>query len=165
MKKQIIIAAALVFTIVGLTGSAFAWNHGQGHGKKGCRAGVGGPMANLTEAQQTQLKALHQKFIDETAETRAAMRAKKDEMRILMQTSAPDEQRLVDLANQAGDLQKAMMVKRINFALEAKKIAPEIDFPAGCRGLGKSGCMGYHRSGMTMNNPDADAPDPDSIDQ
>jgi zinc resistance-associated protein len=163
MKKQIIIVTALVFALVGLSGSAFAWSHGQGHGKKGCRAGANSPMANLTEAQQTQLKALHQKFIDETAETRAAMRAKKDEMRILMQTSAPDEQRLVDLANQAGDLQKAMMVERIKFALETKKIAPEVNFQEVCRGFGKRGGMGYHRNGMPMNNPDTDSPD--SIDQ
>jgi zinc resistance-associated protein len=121
-------------------------------------------MANLTEDQQTQLKTLHQKFIDETAATRAAMRAKKDELRILMQTSAPDGQRLVALANEAGDLQKALMVKRINFALEAKKIAPEINFSAGGKGFGKKGCMGGFRNGMTMDDPNTDSPD-DSIDQ
>ncbi|ACN17241.1 conserved hypothetical protein [Desulforapulum autotrophicum HRM2] len=165
MKKQIIILTTLVFAIVGLSGVAFAWNHGQGHGKKGCRAGYNSPMANLTEDQQTQLKTLHQKFIDETAATRAAMRAKKDELRILMQTSAPDGQRLVALANEAGDLQKALMVKRINFALEAKKIAPEINFFAGGKGFGKKGCMGGPRNGMTMGDQDNDSTDPDTIDK
>lgn len=162
MKKQIIIVTALVFAIVGFSAAAFAWNHhgqgqgqGQGHGKRGggseynCGAAS---MANLTEAQQTQLKGLHQKFIDETAETRAAMHGKQEEMRIIMQTSSPDQKRVLGLANETGDLKKALMEKRINLALEAKKIAPEINFPGFGKGFGKRGAIDCPRSGMGSMN-------------
>jgi zinc resistance-associated protein len=154
MKKQIIIVTALVFALVGLSTAAFAWNHnGQGHGKRGCLSGSkGDPMANLTEDQQAKLQELHQKFIDETAETRAAMHGKKEEMRILMQTSNPDRQRLLGLANETGDLKKTLMEKRINLTLEAKKIAPEVNFPAFGRGFGKRGAMECPRNGMQRNN-------------
>jgi zinc resistance-associated protein len=160
MKKQIVIVTALVFAIVGFSAAAFAWNHhgqgqGQGQGKRGGGAGYNcgaAPMANLTEAQQTQLKALHQKFIDETAETRAAMHGKQEEMRILMQTSNPDQKRVTDLANETGDLKKALMEKRINLALEAKKIAPEINFPGFGRGFEGRGAMDCPRSGMGSMN-------------
>lgn len=154
MKKQIIIVTALVFALVGVSGTAFAWSHhGQGQGKRGCWSESNdGPMANLTEAQQTQLKELHQKFIDETAETRAAMHAKQEEMRILMQTSNPDQKRVVDLSNESGDLKKALMEKRINLALEAKKIAPEINFPAFSKGFGTRGAMECPRKGINSTN-------------
>ncbi|MDY0221532.1 MAG: periplasmic heavy metal sensor [Desulfobacterium sp.] len=160
MKKQIIIVTALVFALVGFSAAAFAWNHhGQGQGKRGCWSGSNGgtaPMTNLTEAQQTQLNELHQKFIDETADTRAAMHGKQEEMRILMQTSNPDQKRLISLTNETGDLKKALMEKRINLALEAKKIAPEINFPAfgrdGGRGEGKRGVMDCPRNGTGSMN-------------
>ena len=158
MKKQIVIVTALVFALVGFSAAAFAWSHhGQGQGKRGCwTESNGGPaaMANLTEAQQNGLKELHQKFIDETAETRAAMHGKQEEMRILMQTSNPDQQRILGLANETGDLKKALMEKRINLALEAKKIAPEINFPEFCGGFGfgKKGAMDCPRKGMQTDN-------------
>ena len=100
-----------------------------------------GPWADLTDEQKTQLQDLHQEFVDDTAETRITMGSKHAEMRILMQTSSPNEDRLSELITEIGDLKKSMMEKRIKFALEAKKLAPEVNFPAGCRGFGKRGCM------------------------
>lgn len=155
MKKQIIIVAALIFAIVGMSGTAFSWNHGQGQGHghgygKGMCPGFDnaqGPWADLTDEQKTQLQELHQKFIDDTAETRTTMEAKHAEMRILMQTSSPDKEKLSQLITEIGDLKKTMMEKRMNFALEAKEIAPEVNFPAGCRGFGKRGGMGCYRQG------------------
>lgn len=157
MKKQIIIIAALVFTIAGLSGTAFSWGHGQENGKRSCGAGFNSPMcargamANLTESQKTQLQDLHQKFIDDTASTRIAMHAKQEELRILMQTSAPEKAKLIQVANELGDLKKAMMEKRINLALDAKKIAPEVNFPLDHKGFEKRCGMGKSM-GKGMSN-------------
>ena len=161
MKKQITIVALLIFAIVGVSGTAFAWGHGQG---KGCCQGFDntkGAWADLSEDQKTKHTALHQKFIDETAETRTGVSSKHDEMRILMETSAPDKARLLKIGNELADLKKVMMEKQINFALEAKKIAPNFDFPAGCMGMGKRcgmggmGGMGMGHKGQGNNNPKA----------
>ncbi|MCP4120103.1 MAG: periplasmic heavy metal sensor [Desulfobacteraceae bacterium] len=161
MKKQIIIVAALIFAIVGMSGTAFSWNHGQGHGKghgqsygKGmCQGGnsAQSPWADLTDEQKTQLQELHQKFIDDTAETRTTLGAKQAEMGILMQTSSPDREKLSQLITEIGDLKKIMMEKRLDFALEAKEIAPDVNFPAGCKGFGKRGGMGCFGQGSNQN--------------
>ena len=167
MKKQIIIVAALIFAVVGMSGTAFSWNHGQGqgqghgqnhgqgYGKGMCRGfnNAQGPWADLTDAQKTQLQDLHQKFIDDTAETRTTMNSKHAEMRILMQTSSPDKETLSGLISEIGDLKKIMMEKRMNFALEAKEIAPDVNFPAGCRGLGMKGGMGCYGQGSNQAAP------------
>jgi zinc resistance-associated protein len=167
MKKQIIIVAALIFAVVGMSGTAFSWNHGQGQGQHGQNHGQGygkgmcrgfdnaqGPWADLTDEQKTQLQDLHQKFIDDTATTRTTMTSKHAEMRILMQTSSPDKATLSQLISEIGDLKKIMMEKRMNLALEAKEIAPDVDFPAGCRGFGKRGGRGCYGQGSNQADPD-----------
>ena len=155
-KKQIIIVAALIFAIVAMSGTAFSWNHGQGKGQgygKGMCQGVEnaqGPWADLTDGQKTQLQELHQKFIDDTAATRTTMGAKHAEMRILMETSSPDKDTLSQLVNEIGDLKKIMMEKRMNLALEAKEIAPDVNFPGGCKGFGKRGGRGCYGQGSNQ---------------
>ena len=157
MKKQITIVALLIFAIAGVSGNAFAWGHGQGHGRGSCQGfdNTRGAWSDLSEDQKTKLTALHQKFIDETAETRTGISSKHDEMRILMETSAPDKARLLKIGNELADLKKVMMEKQITFALEAKKIAPNFDFPAGCMGAGKRcgmGGMGMGPKGQGKSN-------------
>ncbi len=164
MKKQIIIVAALIFAVVGISGTAFSWNHsqemghgqshgqGKGYGKGMCQGfdNAQGPLADLTDEQKTQLQELHQKFIDDTAETRTTMGAKHAEMRILMETSSPDKSKLSELITEIGDLKKIMMENQMNFALEAKEIAPDINFPAGCGRFGKRGGMGCYGQGSNQ---------------
>jgi len=154
MKKQITIVALLIFAIVGVSGTAFAWGHGQGHGRGDCQGfnDTKGAWSDLSEDQKTKLTALHQKFIDETADTRTGVYAKHEEMKILMETSAPDKARLLKIGNELADLKKIMMEKKINFALEAKKIAPNVDFFGDSRGSGKRCGMGMEPKGQGKHN-------------
>ncbi len=147
MKKQTLILTTLIFTLVTLTGSSFAGNgrNWKNRAPQDCPRFMNGPgqqWANLTPEQQTQLKALHQKFVDETAPQRVAMVSKREAIRILMETTTPDREQLISLAGELGDLQKALMAKGVDFALEAKKIAPELHLPMIFNGMGKGMGMG-----------------------
>ena len=154
MKKTLITLTALL--VVGfITASAFAW--GQGKGKQ--RDGKEPTMCNsLTQEQKTELKKLHQQFVDETYKTRSAMMTKHQQLRMLMETSSPDKAKAQALSDEVMGLKKAMADKRINFALKAKKIAPEINLMFfGPRGGGMSkdccGPMGKGKNGpCTWNN-------------
>jgi len=112
--------------------------------------------ASLTEEQQTQLKALHQKFVDDTANQRASMVSKQEEIRILMETSAPDRDKLITLSAGLADEQKAVMAKGIDLALEAKKIAPELRLPMFFRSMGifpgKGGFHGHKKDKNATNS-------------
>lgn len=140
MKKQALILTTIIFTLVTVT-SAFAGNcrEWKNRGAQDCPRFMDGPgqqWADLTPEQQTQIKALHQKFIDETAPQRVAMVSKHEAIRILMETSAPDRDQLVSLTNELADLQKTVMASGIDFTLEAKKIAPELSLPMIFNGMG-----------------------------
>ena len=145
MKKTMITLTALL--IVGfMAASAFAWGHGNGK-RRGC-GGKGQAMYNnLTDEQKTELRELRQQFVDETYESRAAMMTKHQELRMLMETSNPEKAELQALSDEIMGLKKAMADKRIEFALKAKEIAPELNLMAfGGRG-GKMGKNGFGGSG------------------
>ncbi len=168
MKKSIMIAATL-FSVALIASNAFAWGHG-GYGR-GCRGGAGygvngGPaMPNLTEEQKTRLSDLHQKFIDDTYELRSSMMNKRQDMQMLLETSSPDRGKLTAMSDAISDLQKQMATKRIDYILEAKKIAPELNmgnfmgfgrgagFNMGKRfGGGNGPCPGFERSRFQGGN-------------
>ncbi len=153
MKKQTLITIAVVFTMLVFAGSAFSGNYGCGKRDRskfcqgdvmnkgfgyGFGKGFAYEWAKLSDDQKKQINSLHQKFIDDTATQRAAKTAKHEEIKILMETSSPDRDRLILLSGELGDLKKELMVKRIDFALEAKKIAPELNIS-----------MGFHKFGMS----------------
>jgi len=140
MKKTLITLTTLL--IVGcMTASAFAWGHGNGK-RKGCGGQGQGIYNSLTPEQQTELRELRQQFVDETYENRSAMMFKHQEIRMLMETSNPSKDKLAALSDEVLELKKAMADKRIDFALKAKKIAPELNLMAFGRhgGMGKGGC-------------------------
>ncbi|MCG8688777.1 MAG: periplasmic heavy metal sensor [Desulfobacterales bacterium] len=157
MKKTLITLTALM-TIAFFTANAFAWGHGNGK-RGGCR-GQNNPMYdNLTDDQKTQLKELRQQFVDETYETRSAIFAKHQEMRMLMETSNPDKSKLKAMVNDMAEMKKVMALKGIDFALKAKEIAPELRFPMGFGqkgGFGKGGfggeCFGPFAKGKNKNS-------------
>ena len=140
MKKTMILLIALL-TVAFLATSAFSWGHGSGK-RGGCTKGWSA-IANLTDAQQSQLRELRQAFIDDTYETRSAMMIKHQEVRMLLQTSAPERAKLMSLADEIMALQKTMSEKRIDMALAAKKIAPELNLSA----FGRHGRYGYGSGG------------------
>ena len=142
MKKKTLIITTILFTLMTFTGLSFARNCGkwanQGNGAgPHYMQGPGPQWAALTPDQQTRLTALHQKFLDESADQRAAMIAKQEEIRILMGTTSPDQERLMKLTRELGRIKTDLMAKGITLALEAKKIAPKLN----CYGL-------FHRWGM-----------------
>ncbi|MGD9731015.1 MAG: Spy/CpxP family protein refolding chaperone [Desulfamplus sp.] len=146
MKKGKLIGLAVGLVMALIVTDAFAWD---GCGRRGGnmrggfhgQGGIGQEWDALTDDQKGKLKALHQKFIDETASARAAINAKREEIRILMQTSAPDSAKLHSLVAEWTNMKKQVMDKRIDMDLDAKKIAPEINLPMGFHGFGNNGCF------------------------
>jgi zinc resistance-associated protein len=156
MKKALVIIGSLMVVAI-MAGSGFAWGpgHGRGFGSGGDCPGFSGrgAGANLSQEQRDSLAALRQKFIDETYESRSALSQKHQEIRLLMETSSPDRNKLQDLSEEMLDLQKQVRDKMIDFQLEAKKISPELMMGSGFgRGWGKDGnrggkkgCRGYNQ--------------------
>ncbi len=143
MKKSFITLTALL--IVGfMTTSAFAWGHGYGRGGS-CDGQCRAIYNSLTGDQKTQLRELHQQWVDETYKTRSDMMAKHQELRMLMETSKPAKSKIQDLSGDILELKKSLADKRIDFVLKAKKIAPELnpmDFGPKC---GMGGCSGFSK--------------------
>lgn len=171
MKKTIIIISSILL-VAFVAGSVFAWGPGSGRGMMGagfnqdCPRYGGGQdrTSDLSKDQRDKLTALRQQFIDETYELRSAKFAKQQEMRMLMETSDPDREKLSKLSKELTDLQGQVRDKGIDLRLKAKKIAPELGrgsgFGQGCgRWSGKGGQrgshgegMGYHGGGRYYNN-------------
>jgi len=166
MKKSIIIIGSLLIVAL-VSGSAFAWGQGkcQGRGQgmgygdnQDCpRYGGQGDFNDLSKDQRDALGALRQGFIDETYELRAAKFTKRQEMKMLMETSEPDRAKLDKLSQEIMDLQKQVMGKRIDFLLAAKKIAPELGMGRGFgqgRGewSGRGGQRDFQGQGNCWNN-------------
>jgi zinc resistance-associated protein len=112
---------------------------GWGGGQDYCW-GKGGGYSKLTDDQRKQLDAAGQKFYDGTAQLRNDLWAKRGELRILMNTSDPDVEKARALQKEISDLAGKMAEARLEFLLEAKKIAPEGFYGGGYRkGRGGSG--------------------------
>ena len=146
MKKTL---AALTIVIITCTFSAgaFAYPPKQGKGK-GLKQAKPRACMNLTDEQQKQLRDLHQKFIDNTYEMRADMMTLNQQIRMYMETSDPDPAKLKAMVTERADIAKDLAVKRLEFALDARKISPELKYmPMGMgRGFGCYG-MGYGSRG------------------
>lgn len=143
MKKQAFILTIIVVTLITITNFAIAGN-GNGRKNRGnqdCPRFMNNPAgqqwAALTQEQKTQIMALRQKFIDETAPQRVTMVSNHDAIRILMETTSPNRDQLTSLTDALADAQKIMTAKGIDFALEVKKIAPELRVPMMFNGMGK----------------------------
>jgi zinc resistance-associated protein len=146
MKKSIIIMSSLLLVAL-VAGSVFAWgpckgNRGAGSGfNQDCqRYGGQDALNDLSQEQKTEIKALRQKFIDDTYQARSKMSQKHQEIRMLMETSEPNRATLADLSDELTDLQRQIRDKRIDFQLAAKKIAPELDMG---QALGKGHGKGH----------------------
>ena len=146
MKKTL---AALTIVIITCTFSAgaFAYPPKQGKGK-GLKQAKPRACMNLTDEQQKQLRDLRQKFIDNTYEMRADMMNLDQQIRMYMETSDPNPGKLKAMIIKKADLAKDLAVKRLEFALDARKISPELKYmPMGMgRGFGCYG-MGYGSRG------------------
>lgn len=144
MKKTL---AALTILIVTCSFSAGAFATPQKQGKeKGLRQDRARACMNLTDEQQKQLRELHQKFTDDTYEMRTNIMNLDQQILMYMETSNPDPAKLKSMVMEKADLTKDLDVKRLEFALDAGKISPELKCMAMGRGFGGSG-MGYGAGG------------------
>ncbi len=160
---------AAMITVIALLAAAFvypAFAHGprwgamgggpgkrgmdQGWGPGACWRGGTGYSA-LSEEQRIQLQELRQRFLDETAGLRSKLWAKRGELRALLSASNPDETRLKELQAQINELRAQLSQKRLEYNLQAKKIAPGAAFGRGpgfgmgyghwMRGFGPGACL------------------------
>jgi zinc resistance-associated protein len=155
MKKSIIIISSLLM-ITFAAGSVFAWGpnkgnrcQGQGYNQECPRNGGQNVMNNLSQEQRDEIQALGQKFIDDTYEFRAEKSQKRNEMRMLMETSDPDRSKINKLSEQIMDLQEKIQEKRIDLQLAIKKIAPELGMGKGLR----NGCGRQSQKSGQRNCP------------
>ncbi|CCK79062.1 Spy/CpxP family protein refolding chaperone [Desulfobacula toluolica] len=146
MKKLTLIISSLLMVAM-VAGSVFAWGPAKGQSmgqgfNQNC-PGYGGQAIwnDLSKEQKDELNTLRQKFIDETYAIRSEKFQKKQEMRLLMETSQPDRAKLDSFSQDLADLQKKLRDKRIDFQLEAKKIAPGLNMGQGF-GRGHDGWSG-----------------------
>lgn len=126
MKKILATLTILIITCT-FSASAFATPPKQGKGK-GLRQDRPRACMNLTDEQQNQLRELHQKFIDDTYEMRAELMNLDQQIRMYMETSNPDPAKLKAMVTEKADLAKDLAVKRMDFALDARKISPELKY-------------------------------------
>jgi|SaaInl8_200m_RNA_FD_contig_21_3880939_length_1107_multi_31_in_0_out_0_2 zinc resistance-associated protein len=144
MKKTVSIIGitALVFFVAY---SAFAWGPGRG-GRghmMGARGGYGS--SNLTEDQQTRFDDLGQKFYDETAQIREQMWDKMAELDKVLDTDTPDMDQARSLQGEIDGHRSQMSEKRLEYTVEARKIAPE----SGSGYAGRGGRGRGYGPGMT----------------
>ena len=145
MRKVLTTLGILV--LVGfLTAPVFA--HRYGGGKN-----YGGPGAgpcwfegeDLTDNQKAELDKLHQQFVDDTAKMREEIWNKSAEFETALNAADPDAKKVRTLQREISALKAKMSEQRINFELEARKIAPNA---RSGRGYGKGYAGGGYGYGM-----------------
>jgi zinc resistance-associated protein len=127
-----------------LTAPVFA--HRYGGGKN-----YGGPGAGpcwfegegLTDNQKAELDKLHQQFVDDTAKMREEIWNKSAELNTALNAADPDAKKVRTLQREISALKAEMSEQRVNFELEARKIAPNAR-------SGRGSSKGYYGHGYGM---------------
>ncbi|WP_320044782.1 periplasmic heavy metal sensor [uncultured Desulfobacter sp.] len=148
MKKTLATLTILIITCA-FSAGAFAGPAMQGKGK-GLKQDRPPACMNLTDAQQKQLSDLHQKFVDDTYEMRSGIMNLNQQIRMYMETSDPNPAKLKSMVMEKADLEKNLDIKRLEFALDARKISPELKYMPMGMGMGFGGHgkgHGYHGFG------------------
>ena len=147
--KNITKITGITLLIVALAVPAFAQRQARGKGlpQKGIQ-NVQERLANLTPEQQEkleELKALHEKFRDETADTRNEMAKKIIDLKAVLESDDPDVNDAKAIQKDISKLQAKFSEARLELIIEAKKLAP--DKPFG-RSFGARQSMSGMRGGM-----------------
>jgi len=109
------------------------WSRGPGN----CGQG-GGWYGNAPLNQSDEFYKLEQKFYDDTAKIRDEIWNKNRELDVLMNSSNPDPKRIKGVQKEINDLRAKLDQERLDFDLEARKIAPRDSYGRGfSRGYGR----------------------------
>jgi Spy/CpxP family protein refolding chaperone len=139
MKKMMVVLTA-VAVLLGIT-YAYAQGPGFGPGQGRCGdCGNYGKSAPLTQEQRTQLQALRQKFMDETATLRESMRAKMQELRSLWSDPNADSDAILAKEKELRPLQDQMRDAAVQHKIEARKVLTPEQLSQGGWGRGQ----GFH---------------------
>ncbi|MEJ2364258.1 MAG: Spy/CpxP family protein refolding chaperone [Deltaproteobacteria bacterium] len=141
--RKLLITLGILFMVGILAAPVFA--HRWGMGGYGAYGGPGnGPRwlggGNLTDSQQAEMNKLQENFVNDTAKLREQIWNKSSELDRVLNSETPDANRVKTLQKEISDLQAKMADKRVEFELQARKIAPNAGFG---RGYGRAHGMGY----------------------
>jgi zinc resistance-associated protein len=128
---------------------AHRWGRGENYGGPGSCWSESGEYGNLTESQRAELEKLEQSFFNDTAKLRDEIWNKSAELDTLLDSSNPDPKKAKGLQREISDLKAKMSDKRVEFELQARKIAPNARSGRGYgmgygRGYGHGYGMGRH---------------------
>ena len=148
MKKLVTILGILVLVGV-LTAPVFAHRWGRGGNYGGPGWSESGEYGNLTESQQTELEKLEQSLFNDTVKLRDQIWNKSAELNTALNAADPDAKKVRTLQREISGLKAKMSEQRINFELEARKIAPNArsgrGYGRGYAGKGHGYGMGRHQ--------------------
>ncbi len=146
MKKLVTILGILVLVGV-LTAPVFAhrWGRGGNYGGPGSGGSESGQYGNLTESQRAELEKLEESFFNDTAKLRDEIWNKSAELNTALDAADPDAKKVRTLQREISALKAKMSEQRINFELEARKIAPNA---RSGRGSGRGAAGGGYGYGM-----------------
>jgi zinc resistance-associated protein len=146
MKKLVTILGILVLVGV-LTAPVFAhrWGRGGNYGGPGSCWSESGEYGNLTESQRTELEKLEQSFFNDTVKLREEIWSKSAELNTALNATDPDVKKVRTLQGEISALKAKMSEQRVNFELEARKIAPNARYG---RGYGRGHAGGGYGYGM-----------------
>lgn len=160
MKRTLLTIAGIGLLSAFLAYPAFSHNPGRymmgQQMESGQRLGAGqhhgrGNYEPLSAEKQRKIDKLHEGFTADTKELRLKLHQKRAELQAVLANPTPNKAEAVKIQKELNTLRNSMMGKRLEFRLEAQKIAPETmlagnDF---CAGPGsRAGQGGRHHKMM-----------------
>lgn len=148
-----------IVLLIGVT-AAPLMAHGPGweRGDRGRYERGGGPenypfpgsgYERLTDEQRAKLDTLYKQFYEEAMPLRDDFRAKRNELSAVLNAAEPDANKAKALQKEISDIQAKLAEKRVELAVEARKINPDIRFGRGyghpMRDYGHGKGRGWHR--------------------
>jgi len=149
MKKLATTLGILVLVTV-LAAPVFAhrWGGSEPYGGQGYCWRDSEQYGSLTESQRAELDKLEQNFFNDTAKLREEIWTKSAELNTMLNSANPDANKVRALQKDISNLRAKMGEKRVNFELEARKIAPNARYGRGYAGgyghRGHHGPYGHH---------------------
>ena len=139
MKKVIAIMGILL--LVAFLAAPVLANRGGwgGWSRVGGYCGQSGWYSSLPEKQSNELVKLEERFYNDTAELRHELWSKSEELSNLLNTPDPDLVKVKTLQKEINDLRAKLDRVRIDYELQARKVAPDT-------GYGRAYSRGYGRN-------------------